>query len=89
MKKASTDKDRFEVGLSCFGNVLFYSPKDKSGFWIDKTVAKIINDNEIVRNGFKNEAFNSVGVVNCDENGSDYLKREKTSSINSLFGGFL
>lgn len=75
MKKASADKDRFEVGLSCFGNVLFYSPKDKSGFWIDKTVAKIINDNEIVRNGFKNEAFNSVGVVNCDENGSDYLKR--------------
>lgn len=75
MKKASADKDRLEVGLSCFGHVLFYSPKDHNGFWIDKTVAEILNSNETVRDGYKNEAFNSIGVVNWDENGTDYQKK--------------
>lgn len=75
MRKICSDKDRLEVGLSCFGNVLFYSPKDQKGFWIDKTVAEILNDNETVRDGYKNEAFNSVGVVNWDENGSAYINK--------------
>ena len=75
MKKICADKDRLEVGISCFGNVLFYSPKDKNGFWIDKTVAEILNGDEIARSGYKNEAFNSVGVVNWDENGSEYLSK--------------
>lgn len=75
MKKICANKDRLEVGISCFGNVLFYSPKDKSGFWIDKTVAKILNGDEIARSGYKNEAFNSVGVVNWDENGSEYFSK--------------
>lgn len=68
-------KDRLEVGLLCFGNVLFYSPKDKKGFWIDKSVANILNGNDIIRNGFRNKAVNSVGVVYCDENGTEYLKK--------------
>lgn len=77
MKEKCKEKDRFEVGLSCFGHVLFYSPKSKNGFWIDKNVAEILNDNDndIIRKGFKNEAFNSVGIVNWDENGLDYLKK--------------
>ena len=75
MKKACKKKDRLEVGLLCFGNVLFYSPKDKNGFWIDKSVANILNENNIIMKGFKNEAFNSVGVVNWDENGTDYLRK--------------
>lgn len=75
MKDICEKIDRLEVGSSCFGKVLFYSPKDKSGFWIDKTVAEIINDNEIIREGYKTEAFNSVGVVNWDENGTAYNKK--------------
>lgn len=75
MKKVCKEKDRLEVGLSCFGNVLFYSPKDKKGFWIDKSVANILNGNDIIMDGFKNKAFNSVGVVNWDENGTDYLRK--------------
>ena len=75
MKDICKKIDRLEVGTSCFGKVLFYSPKDKSGFWIDKTVAEIINDNEIIREGYKTEAFNSVGVVNWDENGTAYNKK--------------
>ncbi len=75
MKEVCKEKDRLEVGLSYFGKVLFYSPKDKSGFWIDKTVADIINNNEIIRDGYKTEAFNSVGVVNWDENGTEYCEK--------------
>ena len=75
MKNKCKENDRLEVGLFCFGRVLFYSSKDKKGFWIDKNVAKILNDNDTVRKGFKNEAFNSVGVVNWDENGTEYLKK--------------
>lgn len=75
MKEVCKEKDRLEVGLSYFGKVLFYSPKDKSGFWIDKTVADIINNNEIIRNGYKTEAFNYVGVVNWDENGTEYCEK--------------
>lgn len=75
MKNKCREKDKLEIGLSCFGNVLLYSSKDKKGFWIDKSVAKILNDNGIVRDGFKKKAFNSVGFVNWDENSTDYFKK--------------
>lgn len=75
MKKICSEKDRLEVGLSCFGKVLFYFPKDKSNFWIDKTVAEILNNDEIVRNSYKTEAFNSIGAVNWDENGTEYINK--------------
>ena len=74
MKIICKKKDRLEVGLSYFGHVLFYAGKDKTNFWIDRTVAKILNEEELVRDGYKNQAFNAVGVVNCDEEGSEYIK---------------
>lgn len=75
MKDICKKIDRLEVGLSCFGKVLFYSPEDKSGFWIDKAVADIINNDETIRDGYKTEAFNSIGVVNWDENGTAYMNK--------------
>ena len=75
MQKVCEEKDRLEVGLYCFGKVLFYSPKDKSDFWIDKTVAEILNENDVVVNGYKNEAFNSVGIVTWDEKGTAYINK--------------
>lgn len=75
MINISKEKDRLEVGLSCFGKVLFHSPKDKTDFWIDKTVAEIINNNETIREGYKTEAFNSVGIVNWDADGTEYNKK--------------
>lgn len=72
MRDICSKSDRLEVGLSNFGKVLFYSPKDKDGFWIDKGVAEILNrdDSEIIRRGFSVEAFNSLGVINYDPDGS-------------------
>lgn len=68
-------KDRLEVGLYYFGQVLFYASEDKSGFWINKAVANILNENQKVRDGYKIQAFNSVGVVNYDKEGSDFMKK--------------
>ena len=85
--------DRLEVGLSNFGKVLYHSPKDKSGFWIDKNVAEILNkDNaDIIRSGFHTEAFNSLGVINCDPEGSAFeslAKEYEEKAISADTEGF-
>ena len=74
MKKICEKSDRLDVGLMNFGHVLFYSPIDKSGLWIDKAVAEILNadDAEIIRDGFRTECINSLGVVSLDKNGKVY-----------------
>lgn len=63
--------DRLEVGLLNFGHVLYYSPPDKSGLWIDKNVAEILNakDASTIRDGYRTETFNSLGVISIDSEG--------------------
>lgn len=85
--------DRLEVGLSNFGKVLYHSPKDKSGFWIDKNVAEILNkdDADIIRSGFHTEAFNSLGVINYDPEGSVFeslAKEYEEKAISADTEGF-
>lgn len=75
MKKICSEIDRLEAGLSCFGKVLFYTPKSKDNFWIDKTVAGILNTDDIARRSYETEAFNSVGIVNWDEHGTAYMEK--------------
>lgn len=79
MKELAEKTDRINVSLINFGQVLYYSPKDKDGFWIDRSVAEILNsDNaEEIRKGYSLEAYNSVGVVNVDREGTVWLDLEK------------
>ncbi len=79
MKELAERDDRLEVALMNFGKVLYYSPKDRDGFWIDRSVANILNEDnsKTIRRGYTVEAFNSVGVVNVDENGTVWLDLEK------------
>lgn len=74
-----SESDRLEVGLSNFGKVLYHSPKDKDGFWIDKNVAEILNDDnaDTIRQGFHTEAFNSSGVINYDPEGTVFENLSK------------
>lgn len=74
-----SQSDRLEVGLSNFGKVLYHSPKDKDGFWIDKNVAEILNaeNADIIRRGFHTEAFNSLGVINYDPEGTVFENLSK------------
>jgi len=73
------ESDRLEVGLSNFGKVLYHSPKDNDGFWIDKNVAEILNaeNADIIRRGFHTEAFNSLGVINYDPEGTVFENLSK------------
>ena len=79
MKKIAIEKDRLEICLLHFGQVLFYASKDKDGSWIDKSVAELLNrdDAEKIRRGYSVQAFNSVGVVNVDSEGTAWLNLEK------------
>lgn len=82
MKKISKNSDRLEVGLSNFGGVLYYAPKDENGFWIDKNVAEILNQEDagVVRDGFYTETYNSLGTINLDSEGSEYVNKAKEYS---------
>lgn len=79
MKDLATQKNRLAVALNCFGHVLFYAKSDEDGFWIDRSVAQLLNqeDSEEIRRGYSVEAFNSLGVVNVDEEGSAWRKEEE------------
>lgn len=79
MKKMAIEKDRLEVSLLHFGQVLFYANKDKDGFWIDRSVAQLLNrdDAGTIRRGYSVQAFNSIGVVNVDSEGTVWLNLEK------------
>jgi len=61
------------VAMYNIGKVLFYTPKDESGLWINKKVAQLLNENESgdLRNGYCTEVFNSRGAHFVDETGSE------------------
>ncbi|MHB9011619.1 MAG: hypothetical protein ACYC49_05250 [Ignavibacteriaceae bacterium] len=69
-----------EVALSKIGQVLYYSPEDPSGFWINKTIAEFLNrkDTKEARNGFSTEVFNSRGAYWVDPTGKPELELAKT-----------
>lgn len=79
MKKLAIEKDRLEVSLLHFGEVLFYSQKEEGEPWIDDSIAALLNneDAEMIRRGFSLQAINSVGVINADKDGTAWLKLEK------------
>ncbi len=70
-KKICTETGHLEVAFNTIGTVLFYSPSDPDGFWINKTVAEALNakDAEEMRRGFYLEIFNSRGVHWVDPEG--------------------
>ena len=63
-----TESGHLKVCLLSLGNAIFYTPKDKTGFFINKTVAKILNkkENEFLRRGYSSECINSRGVHTVD-----------------------
>ncbi len=71
VKEICRESGHLEVALLHAGKVLFYSPKDPSGFWINKIVAEELNrmDADKLRSGFSNEVFNSIGFHFIDPSG--------------------
>ena len=79
MKQIAVENDRLEVALHNLGQVLYYSPEDEDGLWIDRAVAEILNksDSEQIREGYSISAYNSVGVVTIDKEGTVWLELEE------------
>ena len=73
--------NRLSIVQNYIGQILFHAPKDKDGFWIDKNVAKILDNfhNKKMLSGFKTECINSRGVVYVDTSG------ESDNSIGMLW----
>ncbi len=54
--------DRHELACMHIGQMLFYSPPSSDGFWIDLSVASILNEHEKMLQGFVMESINSRGA---------------------------
>lgn len=69
-----------DIAQSVIGGYLINSPEDKSGLWINKTVARILdrNNSAPMRSGYGRGAYNSRGVYTVDETGrSEASLRDK------------
>ena len=64
------------------GNVLFYTPADKDGLWINKDIASLVNEenNDDLRRGYRQGAINSRGVSVVDFSGKKDRARAKDYS---------
>lgn len=71
VKETCMESGHLEVALTHIGGVLFYSPPDPDGLWINHRIADILNakDAEEMRNGYSTELYNSRGVHWVDPTG--------------------
>lgn len=62
--KISTQTGHLGVALTLIGHILFYTPADKDGFWINRDIAELLNKKEYddLRQGYRTEIINSRGV---------------------------
>lgn len=79
VKRLATESGHYDIALQKIGEVLIYAPSDSSGLWIEKNIAKILNDRkyEHIRRGYSTATFNSRGVHSVDTTGAaDYKLAE-------------
>lgn len=79
VKRICIESGHLDVAMLHIGEVLFYAPHDSDGFWIDKTVAKTLNDKDSkrLREGFYLKIYNSRGVHFVDPTGDPEKKLSK------------
>lgn len=67
----ATKEKRISSAKLFVGHLLYHTPSDNDGFWIDKTVAKILNSftNSDMLKGYESEVINSRGVYKVDTTG--------------------
>ena len=73
--KIAKEKTRFEVTLNEIGQILFYTPADGDGFWINRKIAELLNTEEYdaMRRGYSSEIINSRGVHFVDRTATPEL----------------
>lgn len=72
----------WNIAQDIIGGYLINAPKDKTGLFIHKSVAKALNqtDNERMRQGYRLGIMNNLGVQTVDPSGSVNHNRGKTWS---------
>jgi hypothetical protein len=75
VKEICLEFGHLEVALTIIGQVLFNTPSDPDGFWINCSAANALNakDAQKTRNGFQTAVIASRGVYNCTD-GKDERK---------------
>ncbi len=66
-----SESGHIDIARNYIGKVLFYSPKDPNGFWINLNIAEWIDriDKNLERDSFTSEIYNSRGVHSIDSSG--------------------
>ena len=89
---STTDKIK-QVALNHFGRTAFHAPADSDGFFINRKVAKCLqNDRDgYMLDGYKQESINSRGVYTVDPTGkkeleieNNYLEKAKEAERNGM-----
>lgn len=64
VRDITAESGHLDIALYILGEVLFFTPIDTDGFWINRTIAEFLNkkENEEVRNGFYIKTRNSRGA---------------------------
>lgn len=88
MKASTSESGHSKIAGQQLGKVLFYSPPDKTGLWIHRTIADELNkrDSNEIRTGYSLQVFNSRGVHAVDPSGAEERKlasswREKAQLV--------
>lgn len=76
----SKKHDVESMALNYFGRAAFYAPADEDGFFIEKHVANVLQEDKegLALSGYFTEAFNSRGVYNVDITGQAEFELEKS-----------
>jgi hypothetical protein len=71
VKELSGASGHLNVALLQIGKVMIYSPPDPDGLWMNRAIAKALNerDADYLRRGFVNGTYNSRGVHYVDPTG--------------------
>jgi hypothetical protein len=71
VKKECSDTGHLDIAMTKVGHALIHVPPDENGLWIHHSAAAALNakDAKDMRNGFRNELFNSRGVHWVDPTG--------------------
>jgi hypothetical protein len=71
VKKECTETGHLEIAMTQVGHVLIHVPADPDGLWLHHSAAEVLNakDGQDMRNGFRNELYNSRGGHDVDPTG--------------------
>ena len=76
------------IAMIHVGEVLFHAPADDSGLWINKDVAKVLNETTAknMRRGYSTRAFNSRGVRVVGDSEQVFIQQweEKINDIENV-----